>query len=236
MATSRRMTERDTSGRSTSCRCSRISTVSSLPRSRPPGAPQARSGAPQGRAWGFQALEAQAIASRSYAVAEMKSGGWEGYASICDTVCEAYVGERFESPLTNAAVAATSGEVRAEASTNVVALTSYSASSGGWTAQRAFPAVPDAGDVCVMQGDPLECNPNHTWRTSVSAALVDRAFRGIGRLSGVTIISRNRRGSLGGRVELIVVSGTTSSTTVTGMSFASSLKLPSDWFAVTSAA
>ena len=200
------------------------------------GTAGAFTGAPQGHAWGFQTLEAQAIASRSYAVSEMESGGWEGYASVCDTVCEAYVGERFESPLTNAAVAATSGEVRAETSTGAVALTSYSASSGGWTAQSAFPAVPDAGDVCVVQGNPLECNPNHTWRTSVSAALVNRDFRGIGRVVGVSIISRNRRGSFGGRVELIVVSGTTSSATVTGLSFASSLKLPSDWFAVASSA
>lgn len=200
------------------------------------GSAGAAPGAPQGHPWGFQALEAQAIASRSYAVAYLEAGGWEGYASICDTVCEAYVGENFESPLTDAAVTDTSGAVRVERSSGQVALTSYSASSGGWTARSTFPAVRDLGDACVVAGNPLECNPNHIWHFSVSASVVRRRFRGLGRLVGITVVARNRRGSLGGRVEDIVVSGMRSSKTVTGWEFAAALGLPSDWFAIKSVA
>jgi peptidoglycan hydrolase-like amidase len=199
------------------------------------GAAGTRAGAPQGRAWGFQALEAQAVASRSYAVAEMQAGGWSGYASICDTVCEAYVGENFESPLTDAAVADTLGVIRAGRSTDGAALTSYSASSGGWTAHGAFPAVPDPGDACVVAGNPFECNPNHTWRMTVPAALVERRFPAIGKLVGVTVTVRNRLGSFGGRVESVVVAGTESTMTVTGWNFAVAVRLLSDWFAVSSA-
>jgi peptidoglycan hydrolase-like amidase len=191
-------------------------------------------GAPQGHAWGFQALEAQAVASRSYAVAYLEAGGWNGYASICDTVCESYVGENFESPLTDAAVADTSGEIRVARAGGEVALTSYSASSGGWTARSAFPAVPDRGDVCVVSGNPLECNPNHTWRLALPAALVSRRFPGIGQLVGITVAARNGRGAFGGRVESVVVAGTESSETVSGWNFAASVGLPSDWFAVSS--
>ncbi len=191
-------------------------------------------GAPQGHAWGFQALEAQAVASRSYAVAEMQAGGWSGYASICDTVCEAYVGENFESPLTDAAVADTLGVIRVRRSTDGAALTSYSASSGGWTAHGAFPAVRDPGDACAVAGNPLECNPNHTWRMTVPAALVRRQFPAIGQLVGVTVTVRNRLGSFGGRVESVVVAGTKSTTTVTGWNFAVAVGLLSDWFAVSS--
>ncbi len=198
------------------------------------GSAGAVSGAPQGHAWGFQALEAQAVASRSYVAAYLEAGGWQGYASICDTACEAYVGENFESALTNAAVAATNGVVRVESSTGGVALTPYSASSGGWTARSAFPAVPDLGDSCVVAGDPLECNPDHTWHVTVSATVVSRRFRRIGRLVGITVQARNCRGSFGGRVEDIVLSGTRSTVTVTGLSFAAALGLPSDWFAITS--
>jgi hypothetical protein len=194
------------------------------------------SGAPQGRAWGFQVLEAQAVASRSYAVAYMEAGGWNGFASICDTVCEAYVGEDFESPLTDAAVAVTIGEVRAERSTGGIALTTYSASSGGWTATSTFPAVPDLGDACVVTGDPPECNPYHTWHVVVPASIFTRRFHGIGQLVGVNVLARNARGSFGGRVENVFISGTKSSVTVTGLSFAMTLGLPSDWFAVTAAA
>ncbi|MFZ0059976.1 MAG: SpoIID/LytB domain-containing protein [Acidimicrobiales bacterium] len=199
------------------------------------GSAGAVQGAPQGRAWGFQALEAQAVASRSYAAAYLEAGGWEGYASICDTVCEAYVGENFESSMTDAAVVATFGVVRVDRSTGDVALTSYSASSGGWTALSAFPAVPDPGDACVVAGNPLECNPNHTWQLTFPSPLVSRRIPGIGPLVGVTVLARNQRGSLGGRVESIVVTGTKSSTTLTGWEFATALGLPSDWFAVTSA-
>jgi peptidoglycan hydrolase-like amidase len=199
------------------------------------GAAGTSAGAPQGQAWGFQALEAQAVASRSYAVAEMQAGGWNGYASICDTVCEAYVGENFESPLTDAAVADTLGVIRAGRSTDGAAFTSYSASSGGWTAHGAFPAVRDPGDACVVAGNPLECNPNHTWRMTVPAALVERRFPAIGQLVSVTVTVRNQLGSFGGRVESVVVAGTESATTVTGWNFAVAVGLLSDWFAVSSA-
>jgi len=191
-------------------------------------------GSPQGEPWGFQALEAQAVAARSYALAYRGAGGWNGYADICDsTYCQAYVGAAYEQPLTDAAVADTTGEVRVAGAFSAGIISArYSASTGGWSAPGSFPAVPDLGDACVAPGQPLECNPNHTWRVTVPAAAVARHFRAVGTLLGVRVAVRNRRGSLGGRALEVIVSGERGSRTVSGDTFAATLGLRSDWFAI----
>ena len=68
-------------------------------------------GSPQGHPWGFQALEAQAIATRSYAAAELASGGWAPYATSCDSYCQSYPGMTNENPMLDAAVSDTAGQI-----------------------------------------------------------------------------------------------------------------------------
>jgi SpoIID/LytB domain protein len=190
-------------------------------------------GAPSGQAWGFQTLESQAVAARSYAIAYAASGGWDGYADICDsTYCQAYVGAGYESSLTNLAVADTAGEVRTASGTAFVTSTRYSASTGGYTVPGAFPAVADPGDACVVPAAALECNPNHTWRVEVSAASLERHLTGIGAVTGVRVVARDRRGSLGGRADTVVVTGRGGSRQIPGTTFAADVGLRSDWFAV----
>ena len=196
------------------------------------------SGAPQGAAWGFQALEAQAVAARSYTMAYEQAGGWNGYVDICDTtLCQAYVGANFEYPTTNAAVADTPGEVRIGASSVSSAhadlvLTRYSASTGGWTSPGSFPAVSDLGDACVVPNNPLECNPDHTWRVTFSARAIERHYRSLGVLEDISVTKRNGDGSLGGRSLEVEIKGTLGTRTVSGSTFASTIGLLSDWFAI----
>ena len=193
----------------------------------------AAQGSPQGEPWGFQSLEAQAVAARSYALAYGAAGGWNGYADICDSsYCQAYVGAGYEQPVTDAAVADTTGEVRVAASSAGIISARYSASTGGWSAPGSFPAVPDLGDACVARDQPLECNPNHTWRVAVPAAAVARRFRAVGPVLGLRVAVRNRCGSLGGRALEVIVTGERGSRTVSGDTFAAALGLRSDWFAV----
>ena len=45
---------------------------------------------PQGQDWGFQELEAQAVAVRSYVLSDL--GGYGGYADTCDLDCQTYRG------------------------------------------------------------------------------------------------------------------------------------------------
>ncbi|HWD25474.1 MAG TPA: SpoIID/LytB domain-containing protein [Acidimicrobiales bacterium] len=198
-------------------------------------------GAPQGEPWGFQALEAQAVAARSYALAYSAAGGWNGYADICDTAqCQAYVGSTYETTLSNASVAATANEVRVApgalfGSASVVS-TRFSASSGGFTAPGTFPAVRDLGDACVLPGAPLQCNPNHTWTVTVPATVINKAFPTIGRLLRVRITQRNHYGQLGGRAISVNLTGTKAALVVSGNTFAAAANLKSNWFAVSKVA
>jgi peptidoglycan hydrolase-like amidase len=190
-------------------------------------------GAPQGESWGFQALEAQAIAARSYVLSSAAAGGWLGFADICDTTaCQAYVGASYQSTISNLAVEDTSGVVLVAAGTRTVALARYSASTGGWSAAGEFPAVRDFGDACVVPGNALECNPSHDWQLTLTGAAITRKFRAVGRLQRVRVLKRNGHGAYGGRVLEILIKGTKGAITVTGDQFAIALDVPSAWFAI----
>ena len=115
---------------------------------------------PQGMDWGFQELEAQAVAVRSYVLADL--GGYGGYADTCDLTCQTYRGTEYETATTVAAANDTAGQVMVMPN-GQIATTEYSASTGGYTSssnqQSPFTPVPDDGDaVCVVTS---ACNPNH---------------------------------------------------------------------------
>jgi SpoIID/LytB domain protein len=181
---------------------------------------------PQGQAWGFQALEAQAVAARSFVMAGL--GSYGGYADICDLACQAYVGITNETPVSDLAVTATAAQVM-EFPGGAVASTQYSASTGGYTAPGTFPAVPDAGDsVCV----PGACNPNHTWSISIPVSRVQAVWPQLGTLEAIQVTGRNGFGEWGGRVTAMTLVGSASNVSLTGDAFAGALGLESDWFTV----
>ncbi|MVU79747.1 SpoIID/LytB domain-containing protein [Nocardia sp. ET3-3] len=92
---------------------------------------------------GAEALRAQAIAARSYALAEQRYS----YAQTCDTTdCQMYLGTDKEDPRTTAAVEATSGQVLTR--DNRILRAEYSAAPDGGlptpaTAMEVGPAVTD---------------------------------------------------------------------------------------------
>ena len=179
---------------------------------------------PQGQPWGFQELEAQAVAVRSYVMAGLSSYG--GYADTCDLTCQTYRGTLNESPITDAAVTDTQSQVM-EFPGGAVASTQYSASTGGYTSPGAFPAVPDAGDaVCV----PGACNPDHDWTTTVPVSTIDAAWPQLGVLQSISITARNGFGDWGGRVTAMTLVGSSQDVSLTGDAFAAGLGLKSDWF------
>jgi SpoIID/LytB domain protein len=188
--------------------------------------------------WPTAALEAQAVAARSYALAYLAAG----HATICDTAsCQVYGGDPTEYPSPNyssqsdAAVTATGNQVvlcgsdAACGASTRVALTGYSSSTGGYTAGGPFPAVPDAGDA-------TPANPNHDWSTTLATSYVQGAFPSVGTLQSITVTARNGLGDMGGRVLALVLSGTGGRVTVTGSQFAGALGLLSDWFTVAGSA
>ena len=78
--------------------------------------------------WPAEALKAQAIAARTYAITTAKSDGFDHYA---DTRSQVYKGVGIETAATNAAVAATRGQIVTYDGRPVV--TYFFSTSGGRT-------------------------------------------------------------------------------------------------------
>jgi SpoIID/LytB domain protein len=176
--------------------------------------------------WPFDALAAQAIAARSYVAAGDARYGW---ATTCDDIfCQVYRGVSSEAASTDAAVAATAGQVRRTGGGGV-ARTEFSSSTGGFTAGGTFPAVVD-------EGDDVSANPNHNWSTSVRVSSIETAFdtrhgRDMGALQALTVLERNDLPAPGeGRVVSIRADFTGGTSTVSGNTFRSMFGLKSDWF------
>ncbi|MGH9104293.1 MAG: SpoIID/LytB domain-containing protein [Acidimicrobiales bacterium] len=179
---------------------------------------------------GEAALEAQAVAARSYALAVLAAAG---PGSLCDdTACQMYLGLPSQyGPTADAAASATAGRVLvcAAGSTcgpaGTVALTQYSASTGGWSAGGLFPAVPDLGDS-------VAANPLHSWTKTVPVARAESELPSIGKLREVEVTKRNGLGQLGGRVEQVEVVGSAGTVSLSGQQFAADFSLRSDWFRI----
>ena len=179
--------------------------------------------------WDSAALEAQAVAARSYALAG--DPRWNGYADTCDTtLCQVYDG-RFTTrgsglrvsthPRTDAAIAATAGIVRLTGSGGV-ARTEFSSSTGGHTVGGDFTAVVDEGDA-------VSINPNHTWQTTVNLQSVENSA-GLGTLLGVEVTESNGLGVDGGRAIEVTYRFENGTSTVNGDTFRRQFGLKSNWF------
>ena len=188
-----------------------------------------------GNGAGAQALQAQAVAARSYGLAENK----ESIAKTCDNTCQTYRGAAYRAGVTgsfvaqefaqtDAAVVATAGMVRRYGSAaGAIAYTMFSSSSGGFTAQNPFGFTP-----VVDEGDAVAGNAGHTWSKTIDSAAVEQAYPTIGTYVGITVTSREGNGEWGGRVLTMNIAGTSATVTVTGAAFRSTFGLKSNWFQV----
>ena len=190
---------------------------------------------------GLQALRAQAVAARSYALAERRSL----WAQTCDTQsCQVYGGRAtqdasgtftdLEASTSNQAVDDTSGQVRVFTADGSIARTEFSSSTGGYTAGGTFPAVPD-------DGDSVDLNPSATWTAKIPVDVLEGAHPEIGTLLSVDVTKRNGLGDMGGRAVEVVLRGTRGKATLSGndlrglYAYSSSTRpqgLRSDWFRV----
>jgi hypothetical protein len=186
----------------------------------------------QGEPQGFQELEAQAVAARSYVMASIAAGGYFGYADICDTTaCQEYPGVRNETTLTDLATTNTAG-LAVLLPNAVPALTQYSASTGGYTAGGTFAAVPDAGDAVCVTG---ACNPYHSYTVNIPVSTITAKFPQLGTLISVDVTQRNGFGDFGGRVLAMSLEGSSSTVMLSGNAFASDFAAGqplSNWFSV----
>lgn len=175
--------------------------------------------------WPDEALKAQAVAARSYALAVRRSGPFDLYA---DQRSQVYGGMDVEQLSTTAAVLATAGEVLLYGSR--VATTYFFSTSGGRTANVAD-VWPGSAPVpyLVAVDDPYDAvSPHHTWGPfAITTARLRSALRARGRLLDVRTTT-----TVSGRVGRVVATGTAGRTSTPAATVRAALGLRSTWFEV----
>ncbi|HTY96247.1 MAG TPA: SpoIID/LytB domain-containing protein [Solirubrobacteraceae bacterium] len=173
--------------------------------------------------WPLAALEAQAIACRTYAMTAHAGGS--RFDVYSDTRSQVYKGAAAETAQTNAAVAATAGQVVTYA--GKPAITYFFASSGGHTedVQNVFEGSEPSP---WLQGvsDPYETTASH-WRYTLTDRTAAARLSGLfkGTLRGIEVL---RRG-VSPRIVLAAVLGSGGDTHVSGATLEYRLGLPSTW-------
>jgi SpoIID/LytB domain protein len=174
--------------------------------------------------WLPQALAAQAVAARSYALAVRKSGPFDVYP---DTRSQVYGGVSSEKPSTTAAVDATSGKVLTYG--GKAAITYFFSTSGGRTA--AIDDVWNSAPVpyLVSVPDPYDSiSPYHDWGPiALSPTQLAKTTKARGRLLDVqTTVNPSER------VTDVTMIGDKGQTTMSGTDARAALGLRSTWFRI----
>jgi stage II sporulation protein D len=143
--------------------------------------------------WPLEALKAQAVAARSYALGT-NSGNpvFDHYDTVASQV---YGGYSSEHPRTNRAVARTAGEVLRNDGKVIVAY--FHSTSGGHT-ENVENVFKGSARLAYIRGvkDPWDkLSPYHRWRLSYSSSGLGAAM-GVGRLRRVTVHSRGVSGRI----------------------------------------
>jgi stage II sporulation protein D len=174
--------------------------------------------------WEAEALKAQAVVARSYALTSRSSGlPWDVFADVRSQV---YGGVLAEIASSTAAVRATRGEVVTVG--GEVAQTFFFSTSGGRTAsnEEGFGGAPLSYLRSV--DDPHDnLSPVHTWTARFSRREAQRKLGALvsGRLRGLRVASR----SPSGRAATVLVEGSRGDQTVSAASVRTALGLRSTW-------
>jgi stage II sporulation protein D len=127
--------------------------------------------------WPTEALKAQAVAARTYALTRVEKG--KPYHLVSDVRDQVYRGIAGETPRTNEAVRATAGKVVTHGGS--LATTYYYSSSGGKTANAADVfgfSVP----YLVSRPDPWDkASPHHKWSVDLDAATLGAKLKAGGQ-------------------------------------------------------
>jgi SpoIID/LytB domain protein len=173
--------------------------------------------------WPLAALEAQAIASRTYALTS--DAGGSRFDVYSDTRSQVYAGKAAETATSNAAVAATAGQIVLYQ--GKPAATYYFASSGGMTEDNEnsflgstpepwLRGVPDAYETSAS-----------SWKLSLSFAGAAVRLRGLvkGSFRGIEVLKRG----VSPRIVAAEVLGSRGNSPVRGPELAARLGLDSAW-------
>jgi stage II sporulation protein D len=177
--------------------------------------------------WPLAALEAQAVAARSYAVAELRPNSW--YDLVPTTADQVYGGVAAERPRSDHAVYATLGQVLTW--DGHVARTYYSSSSGGRT-EAVQDAWSGSGPIPYLRSvtDPYDTySPHHNWGPFAFSGPRLAARLGLAGAIESAQVERNASGRAAS-VLFRLTSGAEVSRT--GAAIARTLHLQSTWFSI----
>ena len=174
--------------------------------------------------WPLEALKVQAVAARTYALATRKTTG--AFDQYPDTRSQVYRGVTGESVRSDAAVAATAGQVVTY--DGAPAVTYYFSTSGGHTENVEYSFVGSLSKPWLVGvPDPYDTqSPYHRWTVRFSAARLDRALGAPGAFKRLKVLERG----VSPRVVRARVVGTAGSRTVTGPQVRAALGLRDTWF------
>ncbi len=183
--------------------------------------------------WSAAAVQAQAVAARTYAEYERRANAARVFDVWDTTQSQVYNGARKlnragttvtstgENARTDAAIAATAGQVRTYG--GAPAFTQFGSSNGGWT---------KAGNLAYQQAvaDPWDARAVGPWSVQVTATQIQTAYPKVGTPRTIEVRSRDGNGEWGGRVLTARITGSTGTVDITGDQFRSALGLRSDWW------
>jgi stage II sporulation protein D len=174
--------------------------------------------------WPLEALKAQAVTARTYALATRKTTGL--FDQYPDTRSQVYRGVAGESVRSDAAVSQTAGRVLTYG--GEPAVTYYFSTSGGHTENVEFSFVGSlAKPWLVGVPDPYDTqSPYHRWRVPTTATRLDSALGAPGRFKRVRVMDRG----VSPRVVRARVIGTSGSRVLTGPQIRARLGLRDTWF------
>jgi stage II sporulation protein D len=182
--------------------------------------------------WPAEALKAQAVAARSYAVTTNVGTTTDGIDQYADTRSQMYKGVAAEFPSTDAAVAATAGQVVAQ---NGKPVTTYFFSTSGGHTENIEDSFIGALPRTWLKGvdDPYDAvSPRHNWGPfTFTQATVQAKLKGLvrGSFRGITVLQRGASP----RIVRAEIDGTNGVTQVTGPQLRTRLGLFDTWASFT---
>jgi stage II sporulation protein D len=170
--------------------------------------------------WPAASLQAQAIASRTYALRAMAASG-----EICDTTrCQVYLGAQAEYQAMNQAVASTAGVVLAYG--GGLADTVFSANGGGFSASPEEGFGTSGASYPYLRAAPYRTQDPRPWQVPVALSDVAARLGYHGQLTGARISTTGPSS----RAVTVELDGSNGPTTVSGLAVASALGLRSTLF------
>lgn len=184
--------------------------------------------------WPAEAIKAQSVAARSFALASRGRHASEGYDLCTTTHCQLYTGTAAEKSASNAAIKATRGEVLTYGGKPIEAL--FHTDSGGMTENSEDVWGSHVPYLRAAKDTPTKTMP---WTKTISRADLERklAAKGhdIGKVRSLALsplaIGRSAKDrTASGRVKTMTVKGTKGTATLSGTTWRSLLGLKSTLF------